>query len=207
MVAPPLMPIQVGKDIDAWCTRCRLDTTHIIVSLKADGLSPKRAECTSCHGQHNYRPPKMSTETAKASRGTGVRSRKAMAVAAAQQMADVTAEAMPAGHKPTKKPPVVDVSAPPAPKKKATRKRAGPKLTPSERSKARAAAAAAVAWGDRLEGADVSSARKYSMRETYAVGDIIDHPRFGVGFVVAVTEPQKFEILFEDGVRVMAMAR
>jgi len=151
----------------------------------------------------------MSVETAKASRGTGTISRKAMAVAAAKQMADVTAEAMPAGHTPTKKAPVVDVSEVPAPKKKrAARKRvAGPKLTPSERSKARAKAAAAVAWGERLETADVGRARVYSMREAFAEGDLIDHPRFGVGFVVELPGPQKCGVLFEDGTRVLAMAR
>ncbi|HFE47306.1 MAG TPA: hypothetical protein ENJ18_17765 [Nannocystis exedens] len=204
------MAHQVGKDLDAWCTRCRLDTTHIIVSLKADGLSPKRVECTTCGGQHNYRPPKMAKETAKASRGSGAVSRKAMAVAAAKQMADVTAEAMPAGHTPSKKPPVVDDSEPPAPKKKkkAARKRtAGPKLTAAERAKARAVALAATKWGETLEGADLAGARAYSMRETFAEKDLVEHPRFGVGYVVATQGPQKIEVLFEAGVKTLAMGR
>lgn len=203
------MPHQVGKDLDAWCTRCKLDTTHVIVSLKADGLSPKRVECTSCRGQHNYRPPKTATETAKASRGSGTISRKAMAVAAAKQMADVTAEAMPAGHTPTKKPPVVDISEPPAPKKKkAARKRtAGPKLTTAERAKARAVAVAATKWGESLEGTDLTGARQYSMRETFAEKELVEHPRFGVGYVVATQGPQKIDVLFEIGVKTLAMGR
>ena len=202
------MPIQVGKDIDAWCTRCRLDTTHIIVSLKADGLSPKRVECTSCGGQHNYRAPKMSKETEKASRGSGVQSRKAMAVAAAKEMADVTAEAMPAGATPKKKPPVVTASAPAPKKKRAVRKKTTKaKVSSSERAKARAAAAATEEWSGRLEAADLATARKYSMRETFEVDDLVEHPRFGMGFVIGLPGGQKCEILFEGGSRTLAMGR
>ncbi len=57
------MAHKVGSDIDAWCTRCRLDTIHVVVSLKADGETAKRAECKSCGGQHNYRPPKSGPNT------------------------------------------------------------------------------------------------------------------------------------------------
>ena len=57
------MAHKVGSDIDAWCTRCRLDTIHVVVSLKADGDTAKRAECKSCGGQHNYRPPKSGPNT------------------------------------------------------------------------------------------------------------------------------------------------
>ncbi|MCB9701806.1 MAG: hypothetical protein H6711_07940 [Myxococcales bacterium] len=197
------MPYQVGQDIDAWCTRCRLDTTHVIVAMASDGTKPKRVECTSCHGQHNYRPPKTAKATAAASRGSGPVSRKALAVAAAKAMAEATAEAMPAGHKPKPKPPVVTASAPAAPK--TPRKRAAAKTAKPRTS--RAAEAAASDWSARMEMADLTGARKYSMRERYAEGDIVEHPTFGVGFVVDVADPQKAGILFEGGVRVLAMGR
>lgn len=48
--------ILVGQDIDAWCTRCRHDTIHVVVSMVLAHV-PKRVECKSCGGQHNFRPP------------------------------------------------------------------------------------------------------------------------------------------------------
>ncbi len=34
--------------------------------------------------------------------------------------------------------------------------------------------------------------------------DVIDHPKFGIGFVVELVNPQKIEVLFEDGLRKLA---
>ncbi len=62
------MAHKVGSDIDGWCTKCRLDTPHVIVSLKADNETAKRAECKSCGGQHNYRPPKTGPTAKKSTR-------------------------------------------------------------------------------------------------------------------------------------------
>ena len=46
-------PYRVGRSCEAWCTRCKSETEHTIIAM-VDGL-PKRVECNSCHGQHNYR--------------------------------------------------------------------------------------------------------------------------------------------------------
>lgn len=59
------MAHKVGSDLDGWCTKCRIDTPHVIVSLKADNETPKRAECKSCGGQHNYRLPKTGPDAKK----------------------------------------------------------------------------------------------------------------------------------------------
>ncbi len=46
-------PYRVGRSCEAWCTRCKSEEEHTIIAM-VDGL-PKRVECDSCHGQHNYR--------------------------------------------------------------------------------------------------------------------------------------------------------
>ncbi len=47
---------KAGDELDAWCTKCRLDLLHRVVAAVA-GV-PKRVECKTCHSQHNYRAPK-----------------------------------------------------------------------------------------------------------------------------------------------------
>lgn len=37
------------------------------------------------------------------------------------------------------------------------------------------------------------------MHESFAVGDVIDHPKFGNGVVQELLPPDKMQILFRDG--------
>lgn len=50
--------LTAGSEIDAWCTRCRLDLGHRIVAMV--GTTPKRVVCLTCDSQHNYRAPKVA---------------------------------------------------------------------------------------------------------------------------------------------------
>jgi hypothetical protein len=45
--------LRVGGDIDAWCTRCKMNLGHTILALV--GKRPARVRCNTCHGEHNYR--------------------------------------------------------------------------------------------------------------------------------------------------------
>jgi hypothetical protein len=49
---------KAGQEIDAYCTRCKLDLTHKIVAVV--GNKPVRVECRTCYGIHNYRPPRSA---------------------------------------------------------------------------------------------------------------------------------------------------
>lgn len=48
--------VKAGEEVDAWCTKCRMDLLHRVVAAVAG--QPKRVECKTCHSQHNYRAPK-----------------------------------------------------------------------------------------------------------------------------------------------------
>jgi hypothetical protein len=48
--------LSAGSEIDAWCTKCRLDLGHRIVALVA-GV-PKRVICQTCGGEHAYHAPR-----------------------------------------------------------------------------------------------------------------------------------------------------
>jgi hypothetical protein len=50
-----------------------------------------------------------------------------------------------------------------------------------------------------------TSMRNYSIKETYKVNDMINHQKFGVGFVEKVASDKSIFVLFNDSVKLMAM--
>ena len=73
MATPP----QVGKNVDSWCTRCKLVLAHTIETV-ANGKIAK-VHCNTCQGQHAYRAKAPGT------RSTTSRTRKSGADAAPAQ--------------------------------------------------------------------------------------------------------------------------
>lgn len=87
-------PLAAGGEIDAWCTRCKMDLGHRIVAMV--GPVPKRVLCMTCSSEHNYRSEKnvkapvqktpraaakstsqkQKTSASRATRSPGVRSRE-----------------------------------------------------------------------------------------------------------------------------------
>lgn len=50
--------------------------------------------------------------------------------------------------------------------------------------------------------------RSYNIRETFSVGNLIDHPKFGVGVVMKVLDNnQKIEITFKEGTKLLIQGR
>ncbi len=64
--------LKAGDEVDAWCTKCRMDLLHRIIAVVAG--APKRVECQTCHSPHNYRAPKGAA--ASATRGTTAAKKK-----------------------------------------------------------------------------------------------------------------------------------
>src|SRR4051812_39295964 len=46
---------RVGGDIDAFCTRCKMELGHTILAMV--GSKPVRVRCNTCGGEPNYRAP------------------------------------------------------------------------------------------------------------------------------------------------------
>lgn len=62
-----------GGQIEAWCTKCKLELEHTIIAMVDD--LPKKVKCNTCNGQHNYRTaPSEKTRTGSK---TTVRKRRA----------------------------------------------------------------------------------------------------------------------------------
>lgn len=46
-------PPRVGGDVLSYCTKCRIELAHVIVSMV--DLTPVQVICKTCKGQHKYR--------------------------------------------------------------------------------------------------------------------------------------------------------
>lgn len=71
--------LSAGGEIDAWCTKCRMDLGHRIVALV--GGAPKRVICQTCNGEHAYHAPRTGGST------PGVFIRRANAAAPSEKKA------------------------------------------------------------------------------------------------------------------------
>lgn len=58
-----------GGDIEAFCTKCKLELGHTIIAMVED--VPERVKCNTCNGEHKYRiksPKKNRTRSTAADR-------------------------------------------------------------------------------------------------------------------------------------------
>ncbi|MFC1641180.1 hypothetical protein ACFL5O_00625 [Myxococcota bacterium] len=57
-----MKPLGAGSEIDAYCTKCRMDLGHRIVAMV--GGKPKRVLCMTCNSEHAYHAPKAGSKGA-----------------------------------------------------------------------------------------------------------------------------------------------
>jgi hypothetical protein len=132
---------EVGAEIDAYCTRCKTDTPHTVVTKYEDEI--RSVLCTTCNTTHAYRPPRGESEE--------------------------------------------EIPEPIAVRRRQTAQ----KLT----------------WKDAVAHLDPDTAHAYSPRDSYRVGDALDHPKFGLGYVSEVISDTKLEALFRDEARILVHNR
>lgn len=64
-----------------------------------------------------------------------------------------------------------------------------------------------VRWNEQVDQAGDRAIRSYRMTETYEKGELVQHPRFGLGVVQQTNGPGKVDILFREGLRTLVMGR
>lgn len=107
-----------------------------------------------------------------------------------------------------------------APKGRATRSTDSAQLRPSgpgargmtgrgsgEGAAARKASSWEMRWNEQVNQAGDAPVHPYRMTETFAKGQLVQHPRFGLGVVQQTTGADKVEILFREGLRTLVMGR
>ena len=51
-----IAPIGPGDDVEAWCTRCRMDLNHRVIAVVGNNV--QKVQCLTCGSDHKYYPPK-----------------------------------------------------------------------------------------------------------------------------------------------------
>lgn len=77
--------------------------------------------------------------------------------------------------------------------------RSAPGSTSTTARKPRAGGAATkaiIGWQQRVDEKGISNAKKYSVRQSFALDDLIEHPTFGLGLVSAV-RADKIDVAFK----------
>ncbi len=62
-------------------------------------------------------------------------------------------------------------------------------------------------WENILDKITSAAPRFYQMRESYKVGDVINHTKFGLGMVTSIKGAYKIRVLFENGPKVLVCNR
>lgn len=167
-----------GDRIEARCTRCNDVTGHVVVALVGGEIV--KVECRACGSVHKYHPPVAAgkaRETASVCR-----------VKPGQDRRDAVSAAAPAG------------ATLPGGEKSASRTGAA-SLSRGQRL----AEEQEQSW-QRALNTSAATPRPYAMDAAFAEGDIIDHPKFGLGVVREVLPPDKIQVLFRDGGRLLRCA-
>jgi hypothetical protein len=63
-----------------------------------------------------------------------------------------------------------------------------------------------ASWQKAVLGQPISSFKAYRASQTFSMGDLIRHGKFGDGYIVRVIDRQKVEVMFKDGPRMLAQA-
>jgi len=60
--------LTAGSEVDAYCTKCRLDLGHRIIAMHGEAI--KKVECLTCRTHHLYRRPQSERDKAHATAAT-----------------------------------------------------------------------------------------------------------------------------------------
>ncbi len=82
---------KTGGEIDAFCTKCKLDLTHRIIAMVGDAV--KKVECKTCMSHHLYRRPKTERDAAQARMAKRAEDRKVAATGGGGTKAERVARA------------------------------------------------------------------------------------------------------------------
>ena len=150
-----------GDRIEARCTRCNDITGHVIVALVGGEIV--KVECRACGSVHKYYPPATPKEV------------KGKTAVCRVKAGETRKEAV-NSFKPTSTPSTAAAS---------------PAAASRAAAKAQKAAEDMEQNWQRTMNMTVASARPYAMNESFAVGDVVEHPKFGSGVVQEVFPPTR----------------
>jgi hypothetical protein len=147
-----MQTLRTGADVDALCSRCRLELAHVIVAL--DGSRIVRVQCKTCGTIHSFKSSSQTRGERKTRSASG-----------------------------------------------------GVSVVGRGRGAAGRAAAALDDYESLMEGRDLSRAKRYKPAVTFGEGDVVDHATFGIGLITKLLADNKVEVVFRQGLKVLAHGR
>lgn len=190
---------RVGHDVLSYCTRCKMNLTHTIVTVDKQN-KPARVLCNTCKSERQYTPKKILTE------------KKGVDTMERDDEVDLDLEA---GAK------LLIANNEDAVVKKKSKAKAKPKKAKDENEPNKATAKNMAQLPlSLLEGTpedkaqyearhsaqknNLGNAKEYKATVRFKIGDIIQHKTFGLGFVVSDNGLNKIEVLFPQGRKLLA---
>ncbi len=85
-MTPTKKKYEVGAEIEAYCTKCKMNRQHAIETLKSDG-NINRVLCRTCEGSHLFRLPKGAGGKRIRSSRAGKRPRKGAVTVSEEDLA------------------------------------------------------------------------------------------------------------------------
>jgi len=58
-------------------------------------------------------------------------------------------------------------------------------------------------YQELLKDKNMAHVKRYSPKDKYSPGDVVEHPTFGIGVARSPRDGTKIEVLFEDGLKVL----
>jgi hypothetical protein len=78
-----------------------------------------------------------------------------------------------------------------------------PKVTKADRDAAETAREVRRRWDGQLAASAGADQVPYDVKADYTLGEVVEHPKFGLGFVVEETSFNRIKVLFQDAERVL----
>ena len=191
---------RVGKDVRGYCSRCKMNLAHTIVTLSGES-KPDRVQCNTCKSERTYRAPKEEAAPKTMAGGKKMAERDEELDL---DSPDITKALL--GEKPAKKKPKAKAK---AKKKDDSESRSVSKPGASVPLSMLAASPEDIAQFEtkllQLKN-NLANAKDYKASLRFNSGEIVNHTTFGTGFVVAENGLNKIEVLFREGRKLLVTA-
>lgn len=192
----------VGRDVVSFCGRCKLNLGHTVVTVNSKG-QPDRVLCNTCKSEHAFRGTKSVNELKSHSKGVDTMAERDEEI---DLDLDSGGKAL-LGEAATKK------RSKAKPKAKKTKDESESKAS-SKGSFTLPLSMLSASSEDKQLFSDKKAALKaskvapkdYNIKTHLAVGDVVNHKTFGLGFVTSEGGLNKVEILFEVGRKLLVTA-
>ena len=197
---------RVGKDVLGFCSRCKMNLMHTIVTVTAAN-KPEKVQCNTCRSGRTFRAPKSDSELSK-SKSTSDGGKKMSDRDDEFEIDPLDVGKALLGDEPKKKSKAKAKAKAKKPKEEGEAKFSKAVAATLPLSMLPASADDLAQFDARIAGQKnaVANAKDYKASVRFGAGEVINHPTFGTGFILAENGLSKIEVLFKVGRKLLVTA-